>query len=202
MNGIGFRRDGSVCQALKAVDIFLRQRQKSDRGLFNLSSQVQRQQKEAASLRKEIAVVEPDLEHHEQELKTVQQATETLRKLQKTVESLVARQQQHCPLSGMFYGRDPGAEALAARIAQHREEIRIREQVLNEHLPLAELKSIVQTLQSKLKRLRQQLKKAETPPASVFQPLPERDGMAFAVLFFLYTPELLRSLSRATILAQ
>ena len=102
----------------------------------------------------------------------------------------------------MFYGRDPGAEALAARIAQHREEIRIREQVLNEHLPLAELKSIVQTLQSKLKRLRQQLKKAETPPASVFQPLPERDGMAFAVLFFLYTPELLRSLSRATILAQ
>ena len=40
--------------------------------------QVQRQQKEAASLRKEIAVVEPDLEHHEQELKTVRQATEPL----------------------------------------------------------------------------------------------------------------------------
>ncbi|CAE7941534.1 unnamed protein product, partial [Symbiodinium necroappetens] len=102
--------------ALKAVDIFLRQRQQSDRSLFNLSSQiatiqfassfstadaehqqtyraereaeaaridmhwqqVQRQQEEAASLRREIAAVEPDLEHHEQELQAVQQATEPL----------------------------------------------------------------------------------------------------------------------------
>ncbi|CAE7760321.1 unnamed protein product [Symbiodinium sp. CCMP2456] len=240
-------RTGREIEALKAVDIFLRQRQQSDRSLFNLSSQiatiqfassfstadaehqqtyraereaeaaridmhwqqVQRQQEEAASLRREIAAVEPDLEHHEQELQAVQQATETLRQsqhnLQRAEQSLTDLEHnivqfQDIPRLVRIYESE--ARTAAANVARYREEIHTWEQVLQNHLPLAELQSIVQRLQSKLKQLRQFLKEAETPPAAVFQPLPEREDMAFAILFFLYMPELLRSLSRATILAR
>jgi hypothetical protein len=46
------------------------------------------------------------------------------------------------------------------------------------------------------------LKSSGTPPPPVVQPLPKEDSAALVWLFFLYMPPLLRSLGRATFLAQ
>ena len=108
---------------------------------------------------------------------------------------------------GLFYGSSRTEDEELLRLCRVKIEICIGdirkwEQVLREHRPECELKSDVDKLQAQLKRTQADLKRAETPPPAVFHPLPEKDDSAHAVLFFLYTPDLLSSLSRMTILAE
>ena len=99
-------------------------------------------------------------------------------------------------------GSEEELRLLRNSVARHSATIRQWEQVLNQHQPESQLQSEVDNLQARLQRKQADLKRAETPPPAVFQPLPESDDSAKAVIFFLYTPDLLRSLSRMTILAE
>ena len=61
--------------------------------------------------------------------------------------------------------------------------------------------SQISTANSDLERMRTELKRAETPPSAVFQPLPQSEVSAFQLLGHLYMPLVLRIFSRSSFLA-
>ena len=89
-----------------------------------------------------------------------------------------------------------------------RDELDLRNEVsqlqedLENHESLDTLLRAVRELEATIRQRQHELELAEKPPKAVIQSLPKEEEKANTVLFFLYMPDLLGSLSRMTLLAQ